>query len=138
MHRTANGKFLDINALKIQQERTIAVGNSRQNARGDILGPGGQIVVTRDELVNEYYRNQQGSSLNSDQVYTNADEAASAAIADDLFGTMPNGLEQVNISQQNLTEVNPTSEPSGIGGLNDAQAKSAELAEILRAQRRRI
>jgi hypothetical protein len=29
-----------MNALKIQQERTIAVGNSRQNARGDVLGAG--------------------------------------------------------------------------------------------------
>ena len=28
MHRTANGKFLDMNALKIQQERTIAVGTA--------------------------------------------------------------------------------------------------------------
>jgi len=37
MHRTANGRFLDINSLRIQQEKTIAVGNSRQNARGDIL-----------------------------------------------------------------------------------------------------
>jgi hypothetical protein len=138
MHRTANGKFLDMNALKIQQERTIAVGNSRQNARGDILGPGGQIVVSRDELVNEYYKNQQGASLNSDPIYTNADEAASAVIADNFFEPMPNGLEEVNISQENLIEVNPTSEPSGIGGLNDAKAKSAELAELLRAQRRRI
>ena len=60
MHRTANGKFLDMNALKIQQERTIAVGNSRQNARGDVLGSGGQIVMTRDQVMTEYYNAQKG------------------------------------------------------------------------------
>ncbi|NDB57506.1 hypothetical protein EB001_03575 [bacterium] len=93
MNRTANGKFLDINALRIQQERTIAVGNSRQNARGDILGPGGQVIETRDQRMKNYYNAQKGSQLTDSPIYNTVDEANAAAVAD-IFET-PTPLENL-------------------------------------------
>jgi hypothetical protein len=138
MHRTANGKFLDMNALKIQQERTIAVGNSRQNARGDILGPGGEIMITRDQVMNEFYNAQKGSPLSDAPIYSNSDEANSAAVADIFSQPMNNGIDNIVVSQENTTNVDPTSPPSGVGGLADANLRSQDLAEILRNQRRRI
>ena len=53
LHRSANGKIVDMNKLSMQNETTVAVGNIRVNARGDLLGPGGTIIKTHEEVVNE-------------------------------------------------------------------------------------
>jgi hypothetical protein len=37
-YRTAHGKQLDIDKLRLVNEKTIAVGNMKVNARGDQLG----------------------------------------------------------------------------------------------------
>ena len=123
-------------ALKIQHERTIAVGNSRQNARGDILGPGGQIAMSRDQKMTNYYNAQKGSPLQDSTIYSNVDEVNAAAVAD-IFET-PNQLENISDSQENSEPYDPTTPAPTSGGVNDAQARSAELAERLRNQRRRI
>jgi len=49
------GKMIDMDKLAIQNEQTIAVGNVRMNARGDLLGEGGKIVKKREEVMAEYY-----------------------------------------------------------------------------------
>lgn len=52
---TAQGKRIDIDALRVANETTIAVGNMGVNARGDVLGRGGKIVKTRDQVMKEEY-----------------------------------------------------------------------------------
>jgi hypothetical protein len=54
--RSANGKMVDIDGLRLMNERTIAVGNMKVNARGDQLGQGGQIVQTRNQAMNQQYK----------------------------------------------------------------------------------
>ena len=49
------GKQVDMDLLRKRNELTPAVGNARVNARGDELGPGGQIIKKREEVVAEYY-----------------------------------------------------------------------------------
>lgn len=56
-YRTAQGKSLDIERLRLQNELVPAIGNMRVNARGDQLGPGGRVVKSREEMVNEHYQN---------------------------------------------------------------------------------
>ena len=53
VYRTMQGKEIDMGKLINQNETTIAVGNMRVNARGDKIGPGGQIVQTREEILAE-------------------------------------------------------------------------------------
>lgn len=55
-YRTSKGAFVDIDALRIENERTIAVGNMRTNANGDVLGKGGKVVRKRDEIAKQYYK----------------------------------------------------------------------------------
>jgi hypothetical protein len=55
VHRTAKGKVVDMDMLRQRNELTPAVGNARVNARGDELGPGGEIVRKREDIVKEYY-----------------------------------------------------------------------------------
>ncbi len=50
VHLSAQGKPVDFDALRTKHEKTVAVGNVKTNARGDVLGKGGKIVKKRDEL----------------------------------------------------------------------------------------
>lgn len=54
-YRTAQGKSVDIEKLRLQNELIPAVGNMRVNARGDQLGPGGQIVKSREQMLDDHY-----------------------------------------------------------------------------------
>ena len=56
IYRTALGKQIDMDQLRLNNEEVIAVGNMKVNARGDELGPGGEIIRTRNEVMNEYYK----------------------------------------------------------------------------------
>lgn len=55
-YRTALGKVIDMDNLRLANEETIAIGNMKVNARGDELGPGGKIVRTRNQIMDEYYK----------------------------------------------------------------------------------
>lgn len=53
---TANGVPLDMESLRAQNEKTVAVGNMRVNARGDELNTAGEISKTRNQRMADYYR----------------------------------------------------------------------------------
>jgi len=55
-YRTANGKAVNMDALLAQNEQAIAVGNMDVNARGDKLGPGGRVLQTKDQVMQDYYK----------------------------------------------------------------------------------
>jgi hypothetical protein len=56
IYRTARGDPVDMDILRLSNESTIAIGNMRTNARGDELGPGGKIVRTRAQIMQEYHK----------------------------------------------------------------------------------
>jgi len=51
VYRSMQGKEVDMNKLINANEMTVAVGNIKVNARGDELGPGGQIIRKREEVL---------------------------------------------------------------------------------------
>ena len=55
VHRTMQGREVDMDKLMSQNELTPAVGNAKVNARGDKLGPGGKIIQKREDVIAEYY-----------------------------------------------------------------------------------
>lgn len=55
IYRTAQGRSLDMESIRLQNELVPALGNMRVNARGDQLGPGGKIVKSREMIMDEYY-----------------------------------------------------------------------------------
>lgn len=55
-YKTALGKYVDMDQLRMANEETIAVGNMKVNARGDEIGPGGEVVRTRNQVMEEYYK----------------------------------------------------------------------------------
>ena len=51
------GKEINMAAIIARNEKEIAVGNGRMNARGDILGKGGEVITKRETVIQEYYKN---------------------------------------------------------------------------------
>ena len=56
-YMSMRGKEVDMEKLTILNELIPAVGNLKVNARGDQLGSGGKIVKTKEELLQDYYKN---------------------------------------------------------------------------------
>ena len=54
--RTARGDYVNMDTLRLANETVIAVGNAKQNARGDLLGPGGKVVKSRAEIMKDYHK----------------------------------------------------------------------------------
>lgn len=57
IYTSMQGKEIDMDKLSLRNELTPAIGNMKVNARGDELGPGGQIVRTREQILQDYYKN---------------------------------------------------------------------------------
>ena len=54
--RSMRGKEIDMEKLNLKNELLPSVGNAKVNARGDELGKGGKIVRTREEVLQDYYK----------------------------------------------------------------------------------
>lgn len=52
IYRTAQGKSIDMGALRLKNEKVRAVGNMKVNARGDVIDDKGEIIQSRPEQVN--------------------------------------------------------------------------------------
>jgi len=65
VYKTAQGKSIDMGALRLQNENVRAVGNMNINARGDILDDQNQIISTKNQQLAQQYKqtvqNNQGS-----------------------------------------------------------------------------
>ena len=56
VYRSARGRYIDMEKLRLTNEETVAVGNMKVNARGDELGFGGEVVKSRNEVMRDYYK----------------------------------------------------------------------------------
>lgn len=54
-HRTSKGREFNMQAFSASRGTTTAVGNAPRNARGDMLGPGGKIMATAQEIANKFH-----------------------------------------------------------------------------------
>ena len=60
MYRTMQGRMVDIEKLRAANETVQAVGNMNVNARGDVLGPGGQVITKKETVIRKYYEQPKG------------------------------------------------------------------------------
>jgi len=60
MYRTMQGRMVDIEKLRAANEGVQAVGNMNVNARGDVIGPGGEVVTPKSEVIKKYYEQPKG------------------------------------------------------------------------------
>lgn len=55
VYRTAMGQLIDMDKLRLMNERQPAVGNMSVNARGDDINPDGSIAKSRNQKMREHY-----------------------------------------------------------------------------------
>ena len=58
IHRSANGKQVDMGSIRLRNENVRAVGNMKVNARGDLVDDKNQVISTKNKQVNQNYDKQ--------------------------------------------------------------------------------
>ncbi len=53
VYKTANGKLVDMGALRLQNENVRDVGNMKVNARGDILDSTNRVVKSKPQQITQ-------------------------------------------------------------------------------------
>ena len=54
-YKSMRGVNIDLAKLMAKAEKSIAVGNTQTNARGDQLGRGGRVIKSADEIARDHY-----------------------------------------------------------------------------------
>jgi hypothetical protein len=127
IYRTAQGKAIDLDKLSMANENEIAVGNMKVNARGDELGPGGQVIRTRDQVMREYY--QTNAVYTKERVEDLQDQERDTRTAQ---GPDPWQAQPADIPDDILAQDAAMDEvPKLRGNLADAVAKSASVDQKL-------
>jgi len=103
LYRTMQGRMVDIEKLRSMNENIRAVGNMNVNARGDILGPSGTILKSKEQVIKEYY------------------EAPKGVVADTPVKRMaiPTPIPQNKVVETKV--INPIKEPQPIEGIKQAK-----------------
>ena len=112
--RSANGKQIDFDRIRLQNEDVIAVGNMRVNARGDELGPGGKVVKTRNERMNENYK-LHSMIPKSDKVHSSAAAAKAVQkqeLASDIISKEPEVAPVAQEVKETKSKNTKTKEPA--------------------------
>lgn len=60
IYKTAQGKTVDMGALRLQNENTRAVGNMKTNARGDIIDDQNRVIASKNQQVARQYNKDVG------------------------------------------------------------------------------
>lgn len=58
IYKSANGKNVDMGALRLKNENVRAVGNMKVNARGDQIDDNNRVIATKPEQVQRQYQRQ--------------------------------------------------------------------------------
>jgi hypothetical protein len=56
IYTSMQGKQIDMEKLNLKNELLPAVGNMKVNARGDEIGQGGKIIRTKEQILQDYYK----------------------------------------------------------------------------------
>ena len=64
-HFTSRGEPIDMNSIMAKHAQTTALGNANMNARGDILGTGGVVLKTQEQIDAEWRRAREQQNGNT-------------------------------------------------------------------------
>lgn len=124
-YRTANGKIVDLDSIRLSNEDAIAVGNMKVNARGDQLGPGGQINQGRNQTMDQYYQVHSPVAKHPHEVVQNSIKSG-ARVAQGRIVPQPQVAESdpVQPTQAPVVPQESAEKPALRGSLADSIANS--------------
>lgn len=126
IYKTARGKTIDMDKVKLSNERVTAVGNMKVNARGDKLGAGGQIIAGRNQVMDRVYNveSRKGYSPNDPEVFAQQQAIVEASKAKELHDLATNLVQSTSVEP---TE--ETAQPAARGSLASSVAKTVSVAQ---------
>lgn len=119
-HYTARGEQIDMNALAMKHSTTPALGNAKMNARGDVLGDGGIVLKTQEQIEAEWKRNKEK-------------KAASVGISPDIRQPLPNSVIPPGKNLTDDQDFEPTLQTKG-----DQVKNLVQQSQSTGAKRRKI
>lgn len=132
VHRTARGKGIDIDRLKLMNETTVAVGNAGVNARGDVVR-GNKVIKTREQITQENYK------IRGNNVVKDANSRRAVNIEPDFVNPPLSPLEELSTAANGpevIEQLPLENEPRG--GLASAVSRGKNVAAAFDTQRKRI
>lgn len=133
VYRSALGRMVDMDAMLAMNEEQIAVGNMKVNARGDELGPGGIVVRTKQEIMDDYYKTPKQSVVYTAESEHQSDIDYKRSVAEGVHSgeTMSIADLPQDILDQDQHMPTPEQTQQLRGSLADAVAKSAKVEQKL-------
>jgi hypothetical protein len=130
LYRSAKGKSVDIDRLKLSNETSIAIGNMRVNARGDRLGVGAQIAAGRNQIMDQVYAvpDAGGYSPNDPQTHVANQAIIQASTAQEL-NDLANNLTVPVTQPTDTTSDAPITQPAARGSLANSVAKPTAVSQ---------
>lgn len=128
IYKTARGKTIDMDKIKLSNERVTAVGNMKVNARGDKLGPGGQIIAGRNQVMDRVYNveSRKGYSPNDPEVFAQQQAIVEASKAKELHDLATNLVQATSIEP---VESEQPEQPAARGSLASSVAKTVSVVQ---------
>lgn len=99
-HTSMRGEVIDMNRMRDINATKPALGNANRNARGDIIGPGGAVLKTQEQIVAEWAAAKTRQENRTKPV----DIKNSALIPDAAPSAVPTE-KQVNVDDQDFDPV---------------------------------
>lgn len=105
--KTNRGQIIDFDALLAQQGDKPAVGNMGTDGKGNVLGPGGQVVQSNEQRVRKYLKDN--PTVSNDAVSLKTNEPIHQDVtAPDIVETKTAATAKENVR----TQVQPDPEPA--------------------------
>lgn len=122
IYKSARGRAIDIDKVKLSQETTTAVGNMKVNARGDLLGSAGKVAQGRNQIMDQVYAVNSAPtpdapySPNDPATHATQQAAISASKAQDLHNLASNLVTPSNPEPTANIETVPTPTRGSLAG----------------------
>ena len=128
VYKSARGKMVDMDKVKLSNEQATAVGNMRVNARGDILGPNGSIAAGRNAIMDRAYAVESAPySPNDPNTHAQRQSVVQANSAKELHDLANNLIAPVTNLEPAINETTETATTRG--SLAGSVAKSVTVTQ---------
>ena len=133
-YRTMQGRTIDMDKLRSQNELTPAVGNMKVNARGDEISPGGKILRTREQVVSSYYEKNPKATPDVDNVSSSKPDTV---VKPNNPPSQTMKIEDTPVSSV-IEDITPEKEKTEVTEEEKVLDKGVEAVQKARARRRGI
>lgn len=127
IYKTAMGKPVDMDLVRLSNENVIALGNMKVNARGDELGPGGKVIKTRAEIMQDYHKLRNVSPV--EDIPLDSTPTTDIKLAQKFTPAQPTNTNPSRVRGSLAEEVAATTKPTE--SVNESQATSVEVTTEL-------